>query len=291
MDSKCRDDMSRFSGIVWAGREYPHTVRLDRTGKTVCFIKICNMFYVDIKDMFHILEEIFESELPDELFDCLRKILYIENLDLSGLAAEQTIERTRSSKEVVCTQFVDVNTFRILEEWLRNNIGSRPRTKFSSMNDSLQGMFCSDMSQGLMVEEDLGNMIPFNDAWSEDTANCILKMAQDTHYRPFQEQQYAVSSKPLRPRGKQMTDERGPTTERPFVCGVPDCKRAFKRLEHLRRHEKMHTGEKPFKCRFPGCRKSFSRSDNLNSHYKTHGTNSRDLFAPFEQQDRVFENY
>lgn len=62
--------------------------------------------------------------------------------------------------------------------------------------------------------------------------------------------------------------------DRPFVCKFKGCKRAFKRLEHLKRHNRIHTGEKPFRCDFPGCLKRFSRTDNLMQHLKIHNTNS-----------------
>ena len=78
-----------------------------------------------------------------------------------------------------------------------------------------------------------------------------------------------------KPRGKQMEDL--DTKDRPFICKVPGCKRAFKRFEHLKRHNKMHTGEKPFVCKYPGCNKGFSRSDNLNAHYKTHNLSSKNV--------------
>ena len=54
------------------------------------------------------------------------------------------------------------------------------------------------------------------------------------------------------------------------VCPVPQCQRRFKRLEHLKRHMRIHTLERPFPCTFPNCHKSFSRSDNLSQHMKTH---------------------
>lgn len=58
--------------------------------------------------------------------------------------------------------------------------------------------------------------------------------------------------------------------KKPHACTHPDCDRRFRRLEHLKRHMRIHTHEQPFKCNFPGCLKAFSRSDNLTQHRKTH---------------------
>src|SRR5699024_8372729 len=56
-----------------------------------------------------------------------------------------------------------------------------------------------------------------------------------------------------------------------FKRKEPGCKGRFKRQEHRKRHMKSHSQEKPHVCWVPGCHRAFSRSDNLNAHYtKTH---------------------
>ncbi|KAH7704175.1 DNA integrity scanning protein [Aphelenchoides avenae] len=43
---------------------------------------------------------------------------------------------------------------------------------------------------------------------------------------------------------------------------------AFKRSEHLRRHERIRTGVMPYKC--GQCDKAFARVDKLRAHERTH---------------------
>lgn len=66
--------------------------------------------------------------------------------------------------------------------------------------------------------------------------------------------------------------------DKSHVCEI--CQKRFKRLEHLRRHNKTHTGERGFRCEVVGCGKWFSRSDNLMAHRRyppshKHHTNDR----------------
>ena len=48
-------------------------------------------------------------------------------------------------------------------------------------------------------------------------------------------------------------DEAAGAKKKPHKCAHPDCDRAFKRAEHLRRHERVHTQERPFQCQEHGC--------------------------------------
>lgn len=63
-----------------------------------------------------------------------------------------------------------------------------------------------------------------------------------------------------------------------FECIVPNCKKRFKRKEHLQRHNRVHTGEKPFQCQV--CLSYFSRQDNLNIHIRSHFKDNLSLSSP-----------
>ncbi|KAJ9080967.1 hypothetical protein DSO57_1019362 [Entomophthora muscae] len=56
--------------------------------------------------------------------------------------------------------------------------------------------------------------------------------------------------------------------ERPHVCQVEYCGRAFKRSDQLRRHHKTH--EHPHPCPFSKCPRTFNRKDQLQQHLALH---------------------
>lgn len=76
--------------------------------------------------------------------------------------------------------------------------------------------------------------------------------------------------------GKQKRPRARQTGPPPLVVSSNDkthvcwCGKRFKRMEHLKRHNKVHTQEKPYLCTYPGCQKAFGRTDNLAQHIKTH---------------------
>lgn len=66
--------------------------------------------------------------------------------------------------------------------------------------------------------------------------------------------------------------------ERRFVCGYVDCRKCFKRREHLIRHQRSaHSSEKPFKCPVSDCFVSCNRKDNMHQHMRNAHCKSKSI--------------
>ena len=276
--------MKEFLSIVQACEAYPYTTRLKKTSRTISLVKICSVFYIDIRNMFYVLTELFDSPMPFEIVGYLRRILFTEVLDVSE-------NGVTFSKELICISFIDQNSFKKIESWVEeytkgDNGGI---TSFFSFLDDTPRRSKENMLPLQNLDDAICNAIPFNEPWMEENSLGGKVVPQNCSSICYERAKPGWTNG-HKPRGKQMKPGKGSSADRPYVCEYTSCHRAFKRLEHLRRHEKMHTGERPFKCMFPGCRKSFSRSDNLNSHYKTHSIHDRQgIYMDPNKQDAMGE--
>ncbi|KAI0541737.1 hypothetical protein GGR58DRAFT_455996 [Xylaria digitata] len=75
---------------------------------------------------------------------------------------------------------------------------------------------------------------------------------------------------PLHPPGSDVTDSTaGPLeTQRRFECAIPNCRKVFRRKEHLTRHLKSHDTQLQYACHI--CGRRYARSDVLKRHIEFH---------------------
>ncbi|KAJ1797278.1 hypothetical protein LPJ59_003242 [Coemansia sp. RSA 2399] len=66
--------------------------------------------------------------------------------------------------------------------------------------------------------------------------------------------------------GAMSVDASGSDPSKPFMCSK--CDSRFGRLEHVKRHQLVHTGQRQFEC--PDCCKTFARKDNMIQHLRAH---------------------
>ena len=58
--------------------------------------------------------------------------------------------------------------------------------------------------------------------------------------------------------------------ERPYVCPMPGCKKAYSNSSDRFKHTRTHTVEKPYRCKVPGCPKRYTDPSSLRKHVKTY---------------------
>ncbi|KAB7501122.1 Zinc finger protein GLIS2 [Armadillidium nasatum] len=68
--------------------------------------------------------------------------------------------------------------------------------------------------------------------------------------------------------------------EKPYVCTVPGCGKAYSNSSDRFKHTRTHFVEKPYECRHPGCGKRYTDPSSLRKHVKIYGHIRRQEEAP-----------
>lgn len=247
-----RDIVAEFTAIIEQYKTSPFGFRLRKTGNILKLAEYNGLFYIDMINLYKITNELLGPNIPEEMIEFLTKITFSELITLECNNRSET-------KPMTCIQFIDSTFFNNCINWIDQQSENK-----SEEYGMLFNSFFTETEQ--KNQQFVSNMMPFQDfLFQKENVN------SPTETQRYDKIQGKMNSN-RKPRGKQMEAHNDSAKERPFICEIPFCERAFKRFEHLKRHMKMHTGDRPFKCNFPGCYKSFSRSDNLNQHQKTHGS-------------------
>lgn len=272
-----RDLVAEFNIIVEQYKTSPFGFRLRKTGNILKFAEYNGLYYVDVINLYKIINELLGPNIPEEIIEYLKKITFSELITFDT-------PRGTESRTMTCIQFIDDVFFEKCSNWISQK--SEKNTEeygmlFNSLFTSNDPLSTLNFKQTTYSE-----MIPFQGKSSEkqskydgkERRGFNPKFGSSSNFNsnqttPFSSN-HSEAASGSRPRGKQMSMSSENIKDRPFICEVPFCDRAFKRYEHLKRHSKMHTGDRPFKCDHPACFKSFSRSDNLNQHLKTHRSES-----------------
>lgn len=259
-----RDLVSEFNTIVEQYKTSPFGFRLRKTGNVIKLAEHNGLFYIDPLNLYKVVNELLGPDIPEEMIEYIGKITFSEQITVEG-------QYNSENKEMTCIQFVDQAFFNKCSSWVNQKVESKSNeygmlfNSFFTSNDPLSTLKFKD--QKTETSDDMlsfQNFLLYDKVQNPATAKKILE-----------ETPYMRGNPSHRPRGKQMNMVSESLKDRPFICEVPFCDRAFKRFEHLKRHLKMHTGDKPFKCDHPNCYKTFSRSDNLHQHQKIHENRSQ----------------
>lgn len=252
-----RDIKSEFNTIVEQYKISPFGFRLRKTGSIIKLVEYNGLYYIDLINLFKVVNELLGPNVSEEIMEYISKIIFSETISVDA-------PRGSEIKTMTCTQFIDNSFFNKCANWINQ--------KIEQNNNDYSSLFGSFLGTNSRYST-------HNDECTTERYPFIDDLVPFRNYIPDHSSGHGNSNEIhrnilniSRPRGKQMDMSGENLEERPFICEVEFCDRAFKRHEHLKRHMKMHTGDKPFKCSFPNCNKTFSRSDNLQQHKKTHGS-------------------
>ena len=68
--------------------------------------------------------------------------------------------------------------------------------------------------------------------------------------------------------------------EKPYVCPVPNCNKAYANSSDRFKHVRTHQEDKPFACKMPGCGKRYTDPSSLRKHIKNHGHRVAGTISP-----------
>ncbi|KAF9764327.1 Zinc finger C2H2 protein [Nosema granulosis] len=235
-------------------------IQLYDTNIRIFIFYIRNTYYISIFNLIEVFEYFLESKLDESVYS------YIKSLVETFKQGDIDVDAENKDLEVCKCHLITNQIFTMVYEH-QNHITHHSEEQLFNKIEMLGSSKSS-------TDNPLNTMYPFIPSWNDTAMNDILQNIytndEFTESTPVQE----IPNKKYMGRGRCRVKQAN-LKERPFVCDYPDCKRAFKRFEHLKRHNKMHTGERPYKCKYPGCMKAFSRSDNLSQHFKIHNVSSK----------------
>lgn len=262
--------ITRFQDIIEAYGRRSEGPEEAKKAAGVALHNIDSLTYTDMPSLRKAIAETFNRKsTPREFEGFLERMLFVERFILEEQGCEKIAE-------LVCVNFIDNGILLKCKRWL-DDFDSAEKLFLELSIENTAYKKKSPYAEECFAQGDLrnnlGDLFPFSESWGTGDINGIFSMSGGHG-------QYEMITQPKQ-RGKAAPVRKDVTSERPFVCEVENCSRAFKRMEHLKRHLKMHTGERPFKCYYPGCDRSFSRSDNLHSHYRVHNLATRKNFCRF----------
>lgn len=247
-------------------------VLLPNTGIKIYVFSVNGRVLFNLSDLAGVFKCFGICASPSQIHEYMRSEGHVEKLErFKDFFGEQGLE-------VVCSDAINTKVLESMGSFMYD--GKRPN-HLEGVDKELSGprLSCGEYKLETQKESfegfhNVNELYPFNCQWTDSIMDGILKNIYTSDGKRVESNSISKERPDsIKPggRGRHM-NYGGSLKDRPFVCTYNECKRAFKRYEHLKRHNLMHTGERPHKCKFPGCSKAFSRSDNLSQHYKVHTT-------------------